>query len=319
MQRLWWNGPVDSDRPRQPHRQLTHLHGARRLAAWLDYEDRLAAAERRRGLGLVVGTLRRFLSIDGFDLAGLVSLELFLTVFPITIVGYAVLAPAKARRSVGELMARQLHLSGDNATLVIQTFGDSASLRSAYDSVSGILGFVIWGIPMSFTVTRVFIKAWRRADPRFWSQVWRGACWFSLYLVASFGSDVVEQTVKHTIGRSLLGFVVGMAAGLLPLIVLWAASHPILVPDAGWDLAAMTVVGLSGAVLNGLVLRLTEVAAFPSLMSWWTGFGPLGVAMTLLTWSLVQGVGWVLTACLGAVLVERHVDPALSAGSSTSR
>ena len=37
--------------------------------------------------------------------------------------------------------------------------------------------------------------------------------------------------------------------------------------------------------------------------------GPIGVAMALMTWCGVIGIGWVLTACVGAVLWERTAPP----------
>jgi hypothetical protein len=41
------------------------------------------------------------------------------------------------------------------------------------------------------------------------------------------------------------------------------------------------------------------------LLIGWTGFGPIGVAMALMTWCGVIAIGWVVTACVGAVLWER--------------
>ena len=35
----------------------------------------------------------------------------------------------------------------------------------------------------------------------------------------------------------------------------------------------------------------------------WTNFGPIGVAMAIMTWCGVLGTGWVVTACVGAVLL----------------
>lgn len=44
---------------------------------------------------------------------------------------------------------------------------------------------------------------------------------------------------------------------------------------------------------------------FPPLLRGWDDFGPIGVAMALLTWCGISGAGWVITACVGAVLWER--------------
>jgi hypothetical protein len=64
--------------------------------------------------------------------------------------------------------------------------------------------------------------------------------------------------------------------------------------------------GLAGVAIDGICIPLTGRLVFPSLLDGWNGFGPIGVAMALLTWCGVIGTGWVITACVGAVLWERN-------------
>jgi len=71
------------------------------------------------------------------------------------------------------------------------------------------------------------------------------------------------------------------------------------------------VAGLAGAVIEGVILPAAARIAFPLLLSGWTGFGPIGVAMTLMTWCGVVGVAWVVAACAGAVFWERHAETAM--------
>lgn len=285
---------------------VRHRGYVERFTDWLDAEQRLADAEDRRGWGILVACLRRFVAIEGFDLAGLISLELFLTVVPLTILGYALFMPHHAGNAVGELYVRQLHLSGTNAQLVSQTFGTVDELRQENTTFWDGFSWLIWGVPMALTVAKVFAKAWSLPEPGFRTQLWRGALWFVLYLVSTVSADFLEVGTRQVLHHSFLGFALGLAASTVPLVVLWAVSHPLLVPGARWNWTTMLLIGLVGAVLNGPVLRMAEVPAFPLFMSWWEGFGPLGVAMTLLTWSTVQGVGWVVAACVGAVVVERR-------------
>jgi hypothetical protein len=47
-------------------------------------------------------------------------------------------------------------------------------------------------------------------------------------------------------------------------------------------------------------------AVFPMLLKGWSGFGPMGVAMTLMTWSGVLATGWVVIPCVGAILWGRN-------------
>ena len=57
---------------------------------------------------------------------------------------------------------------------------------------------------------------------------------------------------------------------------------------------------------------------FPPMLAGWTGFGPIGVAMAIVTWCGIVAIGWVATACLGAVLWERSApeDTVIEAESS---
>jgi len=57
--------------------------------------------------------------------------------------------------------------------------------------------------------------------------------------------------------------------------------------------------------IDGTILPLAARMFFPPLLSGWDEFGPIGVAMALLTWCGVVGTGWVVTARVGAVLWER--------------
>jgi hypothetical protein len=63
--------------------------------------------------------------------------------------------------------------------------------------------------------------------------------------------------------------------------------------------------GLAGVVIDGIVLPLGSRWLFPPVLSGWEELGPIGVAMALLTWCGAVGTGWVVTACVGAVLWER--------------
>ena len=64
-------------------------------------------------------------------------------------------------------------------------------------------------------------------------------------------------------------------------------------------------------MIEGIILPGVARTVFPLLLSGWTGFGPIGVAMTLMTWCGVVGVGWVVSACAGAVFWERHASTAV--------
>ena len=76
-------------------------------------------------------------------------------------------------------------------------------------------------------------------------------------------------------------------------------------PRGGRGLRYLALAGLAGVVIDGTIIPLAARVIFPPLLSGWNGFGPIDVAMALMTWCGVIGIGWVVTACVGAVLWER--------------
>jgi hypothetical protein len=70
--------------------------------------------------------------------------------------------------------------------------------------------------------------------------------------------------------------------------------------------------------IDGVAIPVAGHIVFPVLLSGWTGFGPIGVAMALMTWCGVVAFGWVLTACVGAVAWERTAPPDTVIDSQTT-
>ena len=89
-------------------------------------------------------------------------------------------------------------------------------------------------------------------------------------------------------------------------MVFWGLSPALLVPGLRLTRWQFLAAGLTGAIINVIILRTAVRAVFPLLLSGWEGFGGIGVALTMMTWSGVMGVVWVVVACAGAVFTERH-------------
>jgi hypothetical protein len=102
----------------------------------------------------------------------------------------------------------------------------------------------------------------------------------------------------HTGAMRALLFVVALA----PVWVFWSLTPVLLVRDGGRGPKYLALAGLAGVVIDGTIVPLAARVIFPPLLKGWDGFGPIGVAMTLMTWCGVIGIGWVVTACVGAVL-----------------
>jgi len=80
----------------------------------------------------------------------------------------------------------------------------------------------------------------------------------------------------------------------------------LLVPNSGrGGLRHLVLAGLAKVLIDRTIIPLRHRAFFPTALHGWYGLGPIGVAMALLTWCGVIGIGWVVTACVGGVLWER--------------
>jgi hypothetical protein len=260
----------------------------------------LARFEQRRWLGPMVTAGRRFFSIEGLDLGGLIALELFTTVMPLLLIFYAWAKDFDPSAQVGDVFIGQMGASGSAVERIRAEFGAASGLASTWTLVS-MAGFLVWGIPMSLTVARMFATAWLRPQYSIGQRLWRGTMWFCLYLAAQ---GFIDMILLVRVPTYLI--VVKLLLSLAASVVFWGLSPILLVPGLQWSRWQFLASGLTGAIINVIVLRITVRAVFPLLLSGWEGFGGIGVALTMMTWSGVMGVVWVVVACAGAVFTERH-------------
>ncbi len=250
-------------------------------------------------IGPVVETARRFFAIDGLDLGALIAVELFTTTMPLLLIGYAWIKDFDRAAVIGDLFVRQLGVDGADRTIIRRAFGTAAGLERVW-TVAGMAGFLVWGVPMSLTVSRLFSQAWRRPLRSLGQRLWRGTLWFVLYLATVGVTEQATLAASSGVARPVMYGVTFVMSTLF-----WGLTPLLLVPGLPWRWRPVLAAGLVGAVVNVVVLRIAMRLVVPLLLSGWDGFGPIGVAMTLMTWSGVLGVTWVVAACGGAVISER--------------
>ena len=105
---------------------------------------------------------------------------------------------------------------------------------------------------------------------------------------------------------------------LVPVWMFWSLTPLVLVRDGGHGVKYLALAGLAGVLIDGIIIPVAGRIIFPGVIDAWTNFGPIGVAMAIMTWCGVLGTGWVITACVGAVLWERTAptDTVLEAQTS---
>jgi hypothetical protein len=278
-------------------------HRIERMRA--QWARRYARLERSRSGGPVIATVKRFFDIDGLTHGGLLAIELFTTVIPLMILGFSYLSGFAENESVGNVFTNTLGLGGSSADTVRSAFGTSSAVRSTW-TIFGLASFLVWGIPMSITVASMFAAAWRREQFSLGSRLWRGVVWFIAYL-----STLALQAPVTGPRHPVLARVEFAAPDLLVIWLFWTLSPVLLVRDGRRGGRSLLVAGLAGVLIEGLILPAAARLVFPMLLGGWTGFGSIGVAMTLMTWCGVVGIGWVVAACAGAVFWERHASTAV--------
>jgi hypothetical protein len=275
--------------------------------------SRYERLEEGRRTGYFVSVGKRFFQIDGLSQGGLLAIELFTTIIPLMIIGFAALRGFSSNANVGNLFIRQLGLEHPLDDTVRETFDNAKGLAPTW-SIVGIAGWLVWGIPMSLTVSNMFSLAWVREPFGIGSRLLRGYSWFLLYLATLVVTERLSVAGSYTgVVRAVL-----WTASLIPIWIFWSLTPVLLVRDGARGLKFLGLAGLVGVVVDGVVIRAAGRVVFPSLLEGWTGFGPIGVAMTLMTWCGVIGVAWVVTACAGAMVWERNapVDTVLDAQSA---
>jgi hypothetical protein len=263
-------------------------------------------AERRhrltesRALSPLKAVLLRFKEIDGANQGALVSVQLFTVVIPLMILGFSYSRGFAENVSPGTVWIRELGLSGPTSDTVRDAFGDSAALRSVW-TVLGVAAFLAWGIPMAIMVASIFAKAWQREQFGVGQRLLRGSAWFLLYLTMLVLRERIAFGAQYTGATQLLMF----AVALIPVWVFWSLTPLVLVRDGGRGVKYLALAGLAGVVIDGIIIPIIGRIIFPGVIDAWANFGPIGVAMAIMTWCGVLGTGWVITACVGAVLWER--------------
>src|SRR5580693_10525585 len=142
------------------------------------YQDRL---ERRPRVSFLLQVNRRFKKIEGKHLALVISLNLFVAVIPLLIIIYAFIAAFSANRSFGVLLDRDLHLTGNSALIVRDTFTSASSGKSVALSIS-LISLLVTGLDVSATAQIAYARAFDMTPLRGVQKYLRGAAWLVLLL-----------------------------------------------------------------------------------------------------------------------------------------
>ena len=252
---------------------------------------------------------QRFGAVQGGPLASYITLAAFLSLFPLLLVGIAVLGLFAARTDVAGSVIDQLSLTGETADLVRETL-DTASSSKRTASIIGTAGLLWSGLGLVNTLETAFGAVWqaegRGLKDRGFAMLWLGGAGVLL------GASVAATAAAGRFLPDVLTLL-SLVPTLLVSVALWLWTFMALTTRTGLPWKAH----LPGAILGAIgfeLLKLVGGVYVPRIVGSSSAlYGSLGVVFALLAWLALFGRLCVYAACLNVVRWEKrhgtvHVD-----------
>lgn len=239
----------------------------------------------------------RFGEVHGGYLAAAITLAAFLSIFPLLLLGVAVVGYLSLGADVPTQVISRLGLSGEAAAAV------TSAVETAQKSRKGALGVgavgLLWsGLGVVASIQYAFDNVWQVTGRGIKDKL-GGLLWLAGAVSILGGSLVVSALLTRTPWLAPLSIVIGLGVNfamwlwtlkaLLNVVVPWRA----LVPGAGMGAVGLEVLKVAGGVY---VPRLvTQTSAL---------YGSIGVVFAILTWLFFFGRLAVYVAVLNVVRWE---------------
>lgn len=266
--------------------------------------DRIKAAiERRPRLALLYSIQTRFSAVHGGYLAAAVTLTAFLSLFPLLLVGIAVLGFFSARTVdlPGQVIDALSLSANDQAAELIRDAIQSAEENKATASIVGVAGLLWSGLGLVAALSYAYDSAWQVKGRGIKDKAF-GLLWLIGALVvfgASFGATAVLNFLPALFAP--LSILVGVAVSFG--LFLWTAKV-LGNREVGWR--ALIPGALFGAV-GFEILKLVGSVYLPRLVASSEVYGKtIGVVFALIAWLFFFGRLVVYSAVLNVVLWERR-------------
>lgn len=239
-------------------------------------------------------------AVGGGPLAASIALAGFLSLFPLLLVGIAVLGFVSAGNAdFSAEVVDQLGLEGRAAAEVIDVIDAAESSRRAA-SIVGFVGLVWGGLGVAGAIETALNSTWQVTGRGLTSRL-LGAAWLAgaglLFLVSmALGPLINELPGPATVPTVLVGFLLDVA------LFLWMFTALTNVP-VPWR------THLPGALVGGVgleVLKIVGTVYVPrSVASSSALYGSLGVVFVILAWFALAARLVVYAAALNVVRYER--------------
>jgi membrane protein len=243
-----------------------------------------------------LGSLRRFIHIEGAQQATVIAAQAFTSLIPFLVVASAF---GPGDEDIADRIVERFGLDGDAARSVRQLFNSSGEVESAVTWVSIV---ILTLATLSFTraMQRMFQRAYGAtpAGPR---DMWRGLVW-----LAGFAAWITISSPLREALEDVGGLLVALTLSGLTGLALWLWTPAILLGIPDWRRL------LPGAIVSGILGALAGVASgiyIPILLKWSADkYGLIGIAFSMQSWLLVMAFVVVVGAVVGALASELYGD-----------
>jgi membrane protein len=277
--------------------------GLRGALGTVDSMQRFLApvADRWAWVGTALRVQERFGELHGGYLAAAVTLNAFLSLFPLILVGVAVIGwISSGSPDLPERIASGLGLTGDAAKAVTSAVATAEESRAAA-SVVGVAGLLWSGLGLVAALQYALDSAWQVTGRGFRDKA-VGLAWLvgaALILASTFALTAALNFLPGPAAPAAL------LAGLAIDVALWMWTMKVLVNrDVGWRPL------LPGVILGAVgleVLKAVGAIYVPRAVSSSSAlYGSIGVVFAVLAWLLFFGRLIVYAAVLNVVRWEEE-------------
>ena len=259
-----------------------------------------AFGERWPWFGVVLQVFDRYREVKGNALAASITLQAFISLFPLLLVAIAIVGFVSAEGvDIAASVARGLGLQGEAAQTITDAVSAAEDSRRAA-SVIGLAGLAWAGLGLVDAVKHGFNQVWQ-VRPRGMRDRLVGAAWLSgAALIMAIGAGATALIGLLPGWLAPLGTVFGLAVNFC--LWIWTSK---LIPnrDVGWS-------GLvPGAILGAIGLEALKIVGgfyVPRLVANSSAlYGSIGVIFAVLAWLYLLSRLAMYTAVLDVVLHEK--------------
>jgi membrane protein len=237
----------------------------------------------------------RLVELELFDRAVAIASQAFVALVPFMVVAAALL-PIGNRGSYADAIVRRFDLHGSSADAVQTIFAKPAEVESTLSAV-GVFLLVISALSFCRALQRLYEKAWR-LQPKGLRHSGNHLLWLLLaaaYATAASTLNTAATKFLGTGGRLVVAAALSLALWLWTPYILLGRRIPRRSLRATAVLTATGMLALGAASLVYMPKTIASSAA---------RFGPIGIAIALVSWLISAGFVLVVAAAFGAVLAD---------------